>query len=348
MACTSGSVQKVVEQTEKAKIQIERLQKMISDQDEDLRQQFYRRIELHLSDARITDAIENGYGSNIKIEFASEFSIDKIASAVLAVLKATAATLASKSLPVPAISKEAIDAYTDVVNTVAEASKSSSSLTDSLSFSMVCLNPGLWAFLSASSVTITDKDTFGTEAITTTAIYHRIMESPKHLKDSMGDLLESSDMRTLFNLRTLQAALFDELGDGKVDLESWEKRDKILSMKIAEVEARLKAHRSIERIHQEKEVFEGAPGRIFEEEPRMKGRRFMKQKEDVVLGDMVGKVWGEYAHIDAPSQEVINQSIQSRNNTIAVEAAIAKLSGKGAAYGVAVQIARKRIANSYF
>lgn len=69
------------------------------------------------------------------------------------------------------MSPEAIDAYTDVVNAVAEAAKSSSTAAASLAFSMNRLAPGTIAFLFASSINIQDDETFGKEAVTTTAIY---------------------------------------------------------------------------------------------------------------------------------------------------------------------------------
>ena len=59
-----------------------------------------------------------------------------------------------------ATSPAAIAAYTDVVNTVAEAAKSSSTSSASMSFSMNRLSPGMYAFLYASSVNIKDEDTY--------------------------------------------------------------------------------------------------------------------------------------------------------------------------------------------
>ena len=146
MACTSGRVKNVADKTVAAKAQIDKLQAMIKDQEEVNKATFFKAIDEHLADANMTDAKEVGYSSDIKTEYTSEFSLDKIVAVVTSALKALEKSY-DPAVKVPALTKDAIDAYTDVVTSVAEAAKSSSTSSASLSFSMNRMSPGVLAFL---------------------------------------------------------------------------------------------------------------------------------------------------------------------------------------------------------
>ena len=240
MACTSGSVQSVADKTIAAKGQVDRLQTMIAQEEAVHKAAFYNMIESHLADAHVTDARELGYQANTKTEYTSEFSLDKIAVVVVSTLKAIAASqdLAAR---LPAMSPQAIAAYVDVVNAVAEAAKSSSISSNSLSFSMNRLCPGLFAFLSATSLRIKDADTFGTEAVTTTTIYYRLMQSIDDVKNEAQSGEAVIDAKNLLNMKTLQAALTDDLAAGKINIDEWNKKDEAYSVAVAKIEARLAA-----------------------------------------------------------------------------------------------------------
>jgi hypothetical protein len=240
MTCTSGSVQTVADKTVAAKSQIDKLQEMLKGQETANKTAFYEQIKSHLTDAKINDAKELSYNSDIKTEYVSEFSLDKIAAVVTKALKAAQAAT-DPTVPEAATSPAAIAAYTDVVNTVAEAAKSSSTSAGSLSFSMNRLSPGLYAFLYATSVTIKDVDTFGTEAVTSTGIYYRVMQSIDDIKNQAKFGAAIMDAKTLLGLKRLQAALVDDLAAGKIDMETWTKRDGALSVGIKTVQDRLDA-----------------------------------------------------------------------------------------------------------
>ena len=89
MACNSGSVQSVADKTVAAKNQIDKLQTMILAQEADNKARFYAEIEGHLKDAGVTDARELSYNSDVKTEYTSEFSLDKIAAVGVRVERAT-------------------------------------------------------------------------------------------------------------------------------------------------------------------------------------------------------------------------------------------------------------------
>ena len=242
MACNSGSVQSVADKTVAAKNQIDKLQTMILAQEADNKGRFYAEIEGHLKDAGVTDARELSYNSDVKTEYSSEFSLDKIAAVVTKSLAAIAAAqdpLAKK----PAMSPEAIKTYTDVVNTVAEAAKSSSTASASLSFSMNHLSPGLFAFLYASSINIKDVDTFGSEAVTTTAVYYRFMQSIDDVKSEASFGAAVIDAKNFIDMKTIQAALTDDLANGKIDIDEWMKKDALYTDAVNRIKARLDANR---------------------------------------------------------------------------------------------------------
>lgn len=240
MACTSGSVQTTADKTVAAKLQIDKLQAMIKEQEGVNKAAFFDSIASHLSDANVNDGREISYASDIKTEYTSEFSLDKIASVVTSALKAVVASQ-DPTAKVPAMSPAAVAAYVDVVNAVAEAAKSSSTSSASLSFSMTRLSPGMFAFLSATSISIKDADTFGTEAVTTTAIYYRFMQSLDDVKNEAKFGEAVIDAKNLMNMKTLQAALTDDLACGKINIDEWNKKDDAYSLAVSKIESRLNA-----------------------------------------------------------------------------------------------------------
>ncbi len=241
MACTSGSVRSVADKTVAAKIQVDKLQASIAAQETANRQLFYNSITTHLLDADVADAREIQYGSDVKTEYTSEFSLDKIASVVVSALKAIIASQ-GVNFKTPAMGAEALSAYSDVVNAVAEAAKSSSVASANLSFSMTRLSPGLLVFLYAVSTSIKDADTFGTEAVTTTAIYYRFMQSIQDIKNDATWGEAVIDARNLLNMKALQAALTDDLAFQKINIEEWNKKDDAYSAAVKKIEERLDAH----------------------------------------------------------------------------------------------------------
>ena len=56
MACTSGSVQSTADKTVAAKLQIDKLQTMIKEQEGVNKTAFFDAIASHLNDANVTDA----------------------------------------------------------------------------------------------------------------------------------------------------------------------------------------------------------------------------------------------------------------------------------------------------
>lgn len=220
MVCTSGSVEKVADAHAAAAEQVKKLEAALTAQSGADKAAFYADIEQHLADAKIHDAIQMEYAFNMKTEYTSEFSLDKIAAVVVAALNAVVAAKDPTS-PTPGMDAEAIEAYTAVVNTVAEAAKSSSQSASSMSFSMTRLAPGIYAFLQAKSTNILDQDTFGSEAVSVTAIFYRIMQSIDDLKNQAEFGLAILDKKNLLDMKALQIGLTARLGAGEIDIDTW-------------------------------------------------------------------------------------------------------------------------------
>lgn len=248
MACRTPSVERVVDKTAKAKEQIDKLEAMIKSQEAANKLNFFNQIDAHLASSNLTDARQIDYNSYVKTEYTSEFSLDKIAEVVTSSLNAAKA-LTNPAITNPAMSPAAIDAYVDVVNTIAEAAKSSSTAAASVSFSMNRISPGMFAFLYASSMNIQDNETFGMEAVTTTAIYYRLVQSIQDLKlqgefDAAKIEIELN-LQSFRKFKTLQVALIDQLGNNQIDIGTYEKLDAFYSKKVEELRSKMGTTREI-------------------------------------------------------------------------------------------------------
>lgn len=240
MACQSASVEAVSKKTTRAQELIDAQQAQLMSRSDKFKTDFFAEIAKHLTDAGIKDASEIGYSFEIKTEYTSEFSLDKIAAVVIAALKAAIAAYNPTGLA-QALSGQAVDAYCGLVNSVAEAAKSSSSSSADFSFSVNRLSSGIIAFLSAFSQNLKDKDTFGTEAVTTTVIFYRLMQSIDEIKIDTLRAAALIERDNLLRMKTLQAALTDELATGGMTIEEWMKKDDAYMEAVEKIQARLDA-----------------------------------------------------------------------------------------------------------
>lgn len=309
MTCRTASVKRVADKTAKAKEQIDKLETLIRAQEASNKAAFLHQIDSHLASAQIDDARETDYQANVKTEYTSEFSLDKIAGVVTSALKAAIAATDPKN-PMASTSPEAIEAYSDVVVSVAEAAKSSSTAAASLAFSMSRLAPGTIAFLYASSINIQDSETFGEEAVTTTAIYYRLIQSERDIE--LQGAFDATRIRVAADLKTyeafiaLQATLVHSLADGTLTFDQYIKMDEAYAQKAAELQKRVK---------------DGTP---------IKGTLATRSASDRTL-------------------KVMNLSgMPMSANQELVQAAIRKLSALGSNYKGVVEKAQARLENGYF
>lgn len=217
---------------------IEALETKIKEKAKSYEDTFNGKITANLNEAKITDARLMELSTETKVEYSSEFSIDKIAGVVTSAIKAygQAAGPAGKVTAESATSPAALDSYVDLVNEVAEAAKTTSKSAASFSYSMHRLGPGLFAFLSATSSNIEDHETFGNEAITATCFMYRLVESEDDIKQSTGfdntmnqaatyKAAAESDKAVVLKWKTLQEKLVDQVADGTLDPDQYEKKN---------------------------------------------------------------------------------------------------------------------------
>lgn len=185
---------------------------------------FFEEIDKALSEAKIGDARQLAYTSDIKTEYSSEFSLDKISNVVVAALETISKTKDPK-IKAPPMGEDAVKSYVNLVNTVAEAAKSGSESSSSLTFSYNRLMPGLLVFLYAESMSVKDQVLFGKEAVTTTAIYYRLMQSTDDIENDTAYGLALIESESIMNTKTLQAGLIEDYTQGNITFEEWMKKD---------------------------------------------------------------------------------------------------------------------------
>ena len=242
-ACRTAAVARVVENTKKAAQQVQLLEDALMGQVDEKKKYFMAKIAEFQAASKIMDARPILDNMDIKTEYTSEFSLDKITDVIVNALKvaAIAATAANPATPSIALSPAAITAYTDLVNTVAEAAKSSSTSAASMSFSATRVATGIYAYLFAASTNIQDNETFGKEAVTTTAVFYQMIESIDAIRNEKTFELALIEADNLIKMKKLQAALTDDLVNGKIDDETYEKKDKRYSEFVNSIQARLDA-----------------------------------------------------------------------------------------------------------
>ncbi|AXG72997.1 hypothetical protein DVK85_01600 [Flavobacterium arcticum] len=223
-ACRTAKIEEVVNDASAAIEQVKKLENQIKSEENIRKQEFLKRIDEYLSLAGVNDERFIQENTYIKVEYASEFSLDKIVEVVKGALQA-AADSAVATNPTALLSSDAADSYSEVVVSIGEAAKSSSSTAAIGSFSATRLAPGIIAFVYTTSVTIEEIQTFGTEAITATALHYALIESnqdfaqTKHIETIQCTI--KAALKAYKDFITLQALLVDRLTKGELTLEEY-------------------------------------------------------------------------------------------------------------------------------
>ncbi|MUV02111.1 hypothetical protein GN157_00165 [Flavobacterium rakeshii] len=238
MACRTASVERVADKSVNAQKQLDKLTESVKAQRDTLLNEFDGKVGENLKKARVSDGTLLGSNDYIKVEYSYEFSLDKIASVIKDTLKAIAVNKDSKSFQ-DAFSDEAVESYTDLVNSVSEAAKTKSTATASLSFSMNRLAPGIYAFLSATSASLLEEETFGNESITSTIIFYQLIYSIDDLQNQKQFDEAAIDIQNLMNMKRIQASYTDMLANGKMGIQEWMTRDEEAELAIQRLSARV-------------------------------------------------------------------------------------------------------------
>jgi len=189
------------------------------------------------------------------------------------------------------------------------------------------LEPGTFGFLFASTINIQDDETFGTEAVTTTAIYHQIVQSQMDLElqgefDFTKQRIQN-DLVTYEKLRSLQLLLLDQLANDAIDMDTYDKKDLLFQTKITEIEDR------IHKVSTEDEMAH-------------------KSDDDVIL--MTNNATMNVALMAKNSVKSFTPNTRKSlmENRKVILKAIQKLSLKGDRYQNIIKKANTRISNGYF
>lgn len=226
--CRTAKIGKVVDDAFGAIEQVTKLENQIKSQESIRKQEFLKRIDEYLGLSGINDQEFIQQNSYVKVEYASEFSLDKIVDVVKSALKA-AANSAIATNPTALLSSETIDSYSEVVISIGEAAKSSSSTSANGSFSASRLAPGIIAFVYSTSITIKEIQTFGSEAITATAINYALIESNQDFaKTKYIETIQwtiKAALKAYKDFITLQALLLDRLSKDEITIEEYVELD---------------------------------------------------------------------------------------------------------------------------
>lgn len=242
--CRTAKIEEVVNQASSAINQLTKLENHIKAEENLRKQEFLKRIDDFLNLIGVDDERFIQENTYIKVEYASEFSLDKIVEVVKDALQA-AAHSAVMTNPTALLSSDATDSYSEVVVSIGEAAKSSSATAANGSFSATRLAPGIIAFIYTTSVTIKEIQTFGTEAITATAIHYALIESNQDFANT-GDQTASQlaikiALKTYKDFISLQAALVDRLSKGELTLEEYIELDNKYSETAKKLKERVQA-----------------------------------------------------------------------------------------------------------
>lgn len=206
MACMSPDLDKTAGDSSAALEAIQKLEESVKQQNAGNIQFFESEIEKALKQARVKESRLIEFTSNVKTEYASEFSTDKIRNVVEATLKAVAAVKKA-----PAFSDDAIESYTNVVSVLSEAAKSRSASSSDMTFQYHRLMPGVLVFLYAKTTNLSDSKLFGEKTISSTVIYHKIIESPDDLKLTAAFDVTAVDASVYVQTKELQIAVHNDL-----------------------------------------------------------------------------------------------------------------------------------------
>jgi len=248
MACRTPSVDRVAGTfAETINGKIAELEKTLQSKDDKLKEEFFRRIDSGFNDANISDARQIGYNSYIKAEMVSEFNLDAIAGVITSALDTAKTILGSPAsadavaagVTSPLLTPAALDSYKGLVTSVAAAARSSFKAAGSVSFSMNRISTGVYAFLYATSMNLEDKETFGTETISITTIYYRIMQSIQDVQMQGAFDAVFFDKDNYLKAKGIQAKLMDKLSNDLITIDQWMALDEKLELVVERAKKRL-------------------------------------------------------------------------------------------------------------
>ena len=137
---------------------------------------FQGKIIAELANQGITDQKIQPTNVQWQTEFANEFNVDAIADVVTSALDAAGTVMAQSPGGKPTIaaatSKESMESYTAVVQSLAASLRSSESSRSDWAFQMTQIGAGLWGCVAAMNASLKNEDTFGSSAVSVTSFIY--------------------------------------------------------------------------------------------------------------------------------------------------------------------------------
>lgn len=240
MACFSISLEEVVKKSEAARTEVDNLQKGLDKSDSTNKQYFDKKRNEFFSNAGLDDVTNGEISHNIKVEFASEFSLDKVIPVVKAAVDAAVA-IYSGGKPIGANTQKA---FSDLIVAIGECAKFSSSATSSMSFATNRLSPGLFVSLYAASVSIEDKNMFGKKAVTATMYYYQLSKSNKDIEVDMMRELTLLYAEGVINLNKKILSLAGQVAEGDITIEVFNERRETIKALINDMKPSLATYKN--------------------------------------------------------------------------------------------------------
>lgn len=231
---------------------IKNLENSLKKYEKEYYQEFDERIEEVAASAKLGEMTETNRIFRIKTEYQSEFSLAKIAAVIGSVLKVAAATRGPSFDKIP-LNSEAVDAYTDLVNSIAEAAKTNTQMETSFTFNWIKLTPDFAVFLMSKSSSIQDEALFGSESVCSTAVLYKgfNVTSVEKLKveSEEPNLVgpAAAEFKALVAFKALQLSLSKRIAEDLITIATGIKLDGKYAMELVEINDRIKIYKYFDK-----------------------------------------------------------------------------------------------------
>jgi len=99
-------------------------------------------------------------------------------------------------------------------------------------------------FLYAASNSVQNSALFGSEAVSSTAIFHRIVQSPSDFAREEDFNAAAFEAESLERYRARKLSIFDDVMEGRIERSKWAELDSMLNVMIEKASGRLQRLRA--------------------------------------------------------------------------------------------------------
>ncbi|WP_420318994.1 hypothetical protein [Ekhidna sp.] len=244
MACKSGNINEAAQKSGKARDALEKLEEEMKAISGSYKREFSDQIDETAKSLDIDDFKKEVLSYDMKVEYSSEFSLEAMVEVIVKTLNVVGKSIQGGSLLTVLTSNDYVESYKGFVNAIAEAAKSSSSISFSSTFSMTKIAKGTYAFLSSASRNITDKDTFGKEAVTATTIFYAVYHSQKKFD---SDTEYSMYYTHALNYDIWQEILTERIKqfkDGQISMQDYISQKSFIQQQLEELKEKIEKERT--------------------------------------------------------------------------------------------------------